>query len=163
MPRKPTPTAIRKLQGNPGKRPLPKREPKPRVEAPKMPTGLSKAAQNEWKRLVAECVRLKIITTLDHSLLRSYIHEWQMCEHLFGQCKNHGTYISDTVIDRNGNAYQTNIKRAPWDTSLAQHQSILRGIRSDLGFTPTARTKVSVVEDEEPKKADLLAFDGGKR
>jgi P27 family predicted phage terminase small subunit len=108
-------------------------------------------------------VRLKIITTLDHSLLRSYIHEWQLCEHLFSLCQKHGTHMSETVVDRSGNAHQVNIKRAPWDTSLAQHQTILRGIRSDLGFTPTARTKVSTVDDEEPRKADLLAFDGGKK
>ena len=161
--RKPTPTALRKLRGNPSKRPLPKREPKPKVDTPPMPTGLSKAAQTHWKHITSECERLKLATTLDHSLLTSYILEWDAVRELAEQCRKHGRWVAETVVDRHGRAYDGPTKRAPWDTSLTQHQQILRGLRSDLGFTPTSRAKVSSVEEEEESVAKLLAFDGGKK
>ena len=57
--RKPTPTAIKELEGNPGKRPLNDAEPKPERKAPPCPKGLEPEAkrngagcQSNWSRLV---------------------------------------------------------------------------------------------------------------
>lgn len=147
------PTEIAKMKGRPSRK-LPKNEPKPRVDAPRMPHGLSEPAKREWKRITGECVRLKIITTLDATMLVRYIHEWDFCRELDAQTHKHGF----SFIDEKGNP-----KRAPWDVALVQHATTLRGILNDLGFTPTARAKVSVVQDEEVKAAELLAFDGGKK
>jgi P27 family predicted phage terminase small subunit len=132
------------------------------VEAAPMPPGLSKPAQAHWKHIISECVRLKLITTLDHGLLSRYIKEWDAVRELDDQCKKKGRWISEIAVDRKGIAHEVGIKRAPWDTSAVQHAQILRGLISDLGFSPSARAKVSTVDDEEPKKAALLAFDGGK-
>ena len=49
--RKPTPTAIRELEGNPGKRPLNTREPHPERKAPACPKWLEPEAKKEWRRL----------------------------------------------------------------------------------------------------------------
>ena len=49
--RKPTPTAIKELEGNPGHRPLNKHEPKPMKKAPACPKSLSTEAKKEWRRL----------------------------------------------------------------------------------------------------------------
>lgn len=127
-----------------------------------MPTGLSADAQAHWKRVIEEGVRLKIITTLDDSLLTSYIVEWDLVKQLADKCLKHGSWITLTAFNSAGEKVETGQKRAPWDTALAQHQVILRGIRADLGFSPTSRTKVSMVEEEE-QMAELLAFDGGKK
>lgn len=158
-----TPTALRKLRGNPGKRPLPKNEPKPRVDAPEMPAGLSKAAQAHWKRVVEEGVRLRLITTLDDSLLTSYIVEWDIVKTLGDETLKRGSWITMTEFNRSGEEIETGQKRAPWCTALAQHQMLLRGLRADLGFSPTARTKVQTVEDDTGQMAELFAFDGGKK
>ena len=48
--RKPTPTAIKELEGNPGKRPLNKNEPKPTKKAPPCPKWLEPEAKKEWHR-----------------------------------------------------------------------------------------------------------------
>ncbi len=82
-----TSTPLRYLLGNPSRTPYPKREPKPKVEAPTMPSGLAPRAQKEWKRITGECVRLKLITTLDHALLGQYIHEWEIIRQLLEQTK----------------------------------------------------------------------------
>lgn len=43
--RKPTPTAIKVLEGNPGKRPLNANEPKPKKKAPRCPSWLEEEAK----------------------------------------------------------------------------------------------------------------------
>ena len=45
----PIPTAIRRYEGNPGKRPLNEWEPQPKMVRPAMPRHLDKIARKEWK------------------------------------------------------------------------------------------------------------------
>lgn len=49
--RKPKPTALKVLEGNPGHRPLNKREPMPKGRLPRCPDWLEEDAKKEWKRL----------------------------------------------------------------------------------------------------------------
>lgn len=49
--RKPKPTALKELEGNPGKRKLNKKEPMPGKGMPDCPKWLLPDAQEEWKRL----------------------------------------------------------------------------------------------------------------
>lgn len=50
--RKPKPTAMKVLEGNPGKRQLNSKEPKPVKKAPRCPNWLEDEAKKEWKRMV---------------------------------------------------------------------------------------------------------------
>ena len=49
--RKPKPTALKKLEGNPGKRKLNTKEPVPAKGMPEGPKWLLPEAKEEWKRL----------------------------------------------------------------------------------------------------------------
>ena len=49
--RKPKPTAMKELEGNPGKHPLNTSEPKPNKKAPACPKWLEPEAKKEWRRL----------------------------------------------------------------------------------------------------------------
>ena len=53
--RKPKPTALKKLEGNPGKRKLNTKEPMPGKGMPDCPKWLLPEAKKEWERL---CVKL---------------------------------------------------------------------------------------------------------
>ena len=57
--RKPKPTSVKILTGNPGKRRLNHEEPKPPVSVPECPVELSPTAKAEWDRLGRELVRLE--------------------------------------------------------------------------------------------------------
>ena len=70
--RKPTPTAIKELEGNPGKRPLNSNEPKPDTTAPKCPKWLEPEAKKEWKRLSIEMERIGILTKVDMAAFAAY-------------------------------------------------------------------------------------------
>jgi phage terminase small subunit len=65
--RRPKPTALKEMLGNPGKRPLNRNEPKPVQAMPTCPAHLSSTAKTERKRLAAQLHTLGILTQLDRS------------------------------------------------------------------------------------------------
>lgn len=66
--RRPVPTRMKVLTGNPGKRPLNEYEPQPEPTIPDCPPQLGPIAREEWDRLIGELASLRIITALDRSL-----------------------------------------------------------------------------------------------
>ena len=70
--RKPKPTRLKHLTGNPGKRPINENEPRPELTIPDCPVELSLLAQREWNWLVAELGPLRILTQLDRAALAAY-------------------------------------------------------------------------------------------
>ena len=62
--RKPRPTHLKVVEGNPGRRPLNKREPKPRGSAVK-PGFLSERARVAWDAHAPELTRLGLLTSVD--------------------------------------------------------------------------------------------------
>lgn len=70
--RRPKPTRLKVLTGNPGKRALNEAEPRPEPEIPDCPPELGPIARREWERLVAELAPLRILTQLDRAALATY-------------------------------------------------------------------------------------------
>jgi P27 family predicted phage terminase small subunit len=70
--RRPKPTRLKVLTGNPGKRPLNEHEPRPDATVPQCPPELGPAAQREWNRLVTELATLNLLTNLDRAALAAY-------------------------------------------------------------------------------------------
>ena len=67
--RRPKPTRLKVLTGNPGKRALNESEPTPEPNVPDCPPELGEVARREWNRLAAELGALRIITNLDRAAL----------------------------------------------------------------------------------------------
>jgi phage terminase small subunit len=63
--RKPKPTHLKVLSGNPGRRPLPESEPKPQPVAPPCPDWLPEEARAKWDELAPELERLGLLTAVD--------------------------------------------------------------------------------------------------
>jgi phage terminase small subunit len=81
--RKPTPTHLKLVRGNPGRRPLNRAEPKPAAGMPTAPAHLSTEAKTEWRRVAPELYRLGILTRLDRSALAAYCQcygRWRQAE-----------------------------------------------------------------------------------
>jgi P27 family predicted phage terminase small subunit len=70
--RKPKPTRLKLITGNPGKRPLNAREPKPAIRVPTCPAHLNPSAKAEWKRLARQMHVLGMISELDRAALAAY-------------------------------------------------------------------------------------------
>jgi phage terminase small subunit len=71
--RRPKPTRMKVLTGNPGKRPLNRYEPRPNPVMPDCPPELGPAAQREWARLVGELSSLNMVTNLGPSGARNVL------------------------------------------------------------------------------------------
>ena len=69
--RKPKPTAIKELEGNPGKRPLNEAEPKPVKKAPSCPKWLEPEAKKEWRRLSKQLEQSGVLTEVDQAAFAS--------------------------------------------------------------------------------------------
>ena len=70
--RRPKPTRLKMLTGNPGKRPLNDDEPRPEASIPECPPELGPVAREEWDRLVGELAALRLLTNLDRAALAAY-------------------------------------------------------------------------------------------
>ena len=70
--RKPKPTALKVLEGNPGKRPLNDREPVPPKATLKCPAWLLPEAKKEWKRLAPALEAMGVLTMADLTAFEGY-------------------------------------------------------------------------------------------
>jgi P27 family predicted phage terminase small subunit len=133
--RKPKPTAIKVLEGNPGKRPLNKNEPKPEKKAPKCPTWLEAEAKKEWRRMSKTLEAIGVLTQVDASAFAGYCQayaRWKEAEEFLSK---HGT------IFKTPSGY---IQQVP-QVSIAQtYLKIMKDFCSEFGLTPAARSRIAV-------------------
>ena len=72
--RKPKPTALKKLEGNPGKRKLNTKEPMPEKGMPDCPKWLLPEAKEEWKRLCQKLSEMGVLTESDMAAFAAYMN-----------------------------------------------------------------------------------------
>ncbi len=74
--RKPDPTKLKLLKGNPGKRAI-KNEPEPEVCIPDPPDHLDDVAVGEWNRIAPQLEQLGLLSDIDMVALAMYC--WDSC------------------------------------------------------------------------------------
>lgn len=141
-----TPTAMKVMRGNPGKRPLNDREPKPDATMPHAPGHLTKAARDEWRRVARRLHNAGVLTYVDRGILAAY-------------CQAYGRWVEAEVeIERRGAVMETPsgyMQQSPW-VSMANKsmEQMIRAAR-ELGLTPASRSAIKV-EKPEPDLAAIL-------
>ena len=91
--RKPKPTALKVLEGNPGHRPLNKKEPMLKGRLPRCPDWLEDDAKKEWKRLGKVLAEMGMLTNLDMMAFAGYCQayaRWKGAEEFITQ---HGDMV----------------------------------------------------------------------
>lgn len=91
--RKPKPTAVKVLEGNPGKRPLNMFEPTPDKVAPECPDWLNEEAKAEWDRLVDKMVELGTLTEMDMAAFAGYCQSYARWKEAEEFIEKHGTIV----------------------------------------------------------------------
>ncbi len=130
--RKPVPTRIKRLMGNPGKRRLPKHEPQPSSAMPRCPSFLDTYARNKWRQLAPELHRLRLLTKVDQGTLACY------CQ-AFSDLKR-----ARKTIDDEGEYHTSDkgyIYPHPAVTQARQAMEQIRKFAVELGLTPSCRVK----------------------
>ncbi|QQO15200.1 phage terminase small subunit P27 family [Bradyrhizobium diazoefficiens] len=144
--RRPKPTRIKALTGNPGKRPLNVHEPRPEPALPECPLELNLVARREWARLTGELSKLGLITHLDRGALATYCGAYAMWAEAMEQIQKFGTMVKSPT----GYPIQS-----PYLAIANRQAEIMMRIASEFGFTPASRSRISL-----PPQDQLPLFDG---
>jgi P27 family predicted phage terminase small subunit len=132
--RKPTPTHLKLLQGNPGKRQINRSEPMPVQKPPTCPAHLCPAAKAEWRRLATQLTVLQILTDLDRAALAGY------CQ-AYGRWVEAERKLRETpMIIKLPSGY---IQQNPWLTIANKQMELMHKYLTEFGLSPVARSRIS--------------------
>jgi P27 family predicted phage terminase small subunit len=152
--RRPTPTELKLVRGNPGKRPINKKEPLPAKRIPSTPAHLTDEGQVAWGRLTVLLDRMGVLTEADGFALE------RLCD-----CYAEILALRE-LVDANGRTYETTstqgglvIKANPAVAMLADADRRFKSYLVEFGLTPAARSKVQI-KDDEPKEDQFAEFFG---
>ena len=149
--RRPKPSHLKLVQGNPGRRRMNEAEPKPRRTLPSPPAHLSEAARVAWGRLTVLLDRMGVLTEADAYALERLAELYAEIVEL------------SEVLAREGRTYEsatqhgTIVRPRPEAAMLADADRRFRAYLVEFGLTPSARSKVRAdgasAESEDPAEA----------
>ena len=131
--RKPKPTALKLLEGNPGKRPLNGREPVPLRAALKCPAWLLPEAKKEWKRLAPALEAMGVLTMADLTAFEGYCQAYARWKE------------AEAFITQHGSIFQTTsgyVQQVPRGSCAQQNLQIMQSFGSEVGLTPATRARI---------------------
>ena len=142
MGRRPVPTALKKLRGNPGKRHLPKNDAQPRKGIPHCPQHIQGEGRREWRRVVGELASCGLMTYVDRAALAAYCQAWDRWVMAEDVLRSAGVLIKTPT----GMLVQSPM------LAVANHaMNQMRAFLCEFGMTPAARTRIKAEFPEEDK------------
>jgi P27 family predicted phage terminase small subunit len=136
-PRKPT--ALKIVEGNPGKRKLPEDEPQLQIERPTMPRRMSPVAKEAWKRFAPLLEVMGVLTKVDSGALERLCETYAEIADYQNQIARCGSTYS-TVTEHG----QEVIRPHPAVAMLSAADRRFKTYLTEFGLTPAARAKVKV-------------------
>ncbi len=154
--RKPTPTALKLVKGNPGKRPLNAAEPKPAPKIPDPPDHLpvKSEARKEWFRISKQLHELGLLTEIDRAALAAYCVAWGRWVEAEEQLTKYGTVIKSP--DKGW------LVQSPYLSIANRAMDQMAKLLAEFGMSPSSRSRVQSVKasDMGDEMEGLL---GGRR
>jgi P27 family predicted phage terminase small subunit len=163
-----TPVELRVLQGNPGKRPIP-RTPRPPAQTPVEPDWnalapgdfedvirLREVASAEWQRVVPVLSQLGLLTALDAPVLTDYALCWGRLVQCERALAADGLLVEVAMLDKDGNPVRTSIVRNPLSVTVKEYRAQLARYVAEFGLGPASRARIHLEGDAaDQKDADL--------
>ena len=139
--RRPKPTVVKLITGNPSGRPLNFAEPQPRRRMPQPPDCLTEEARTEWHRVAKELHALGVLTALDAGVLAAYSTS-------FARWKTAERAIAAMATEDNAHGLLgTTTRGAPaqnplvWTAAKAMADTVRYA--DALGLTPASRSRLT--------------------
>jgi P27 family predicted phage terminase small subunit len=152
--RRPKPTALKVLQGNPGKRKLNHSEPTTRRGAPDRPLFLTQSAIAAWDHIVPLLLEMNVLTTSDGFALTNLcmaFARWQEAEEAITR---HGVVYEHPIVDKHTEEIVGYvIKKNPACTVAMACQKEMRAQLSAFGLDPSSRSRIKGATQETQKSA----------
>ena len=151
----PKPTALRILEGNPGRRPLPANEPAVRIYLPDAPEWMSDEAKEIFNNKARELYDMKVLSQSDVEVLAVWADMMGQYIQMSKQVRNEGFVFYKQKIDSNG-LERMEPERNPNIVTLEKLRSELRQYSNLLGTNPSARTRLQVIDVKEDEFDSFL-------
>lgn len=155
----PTPTNLKKLRGNPGKRKMPAKQIPSTGQPVVCPNWLSKEARQEWDRIVPLLLKMGLADAADEMALAAYCQCAAEVMIATRQLNKDGRYVKIEIRDRNG--YKVGTRSEPHPMLVVQREALgkLRQFLVEFGLSPAARARIEVDRDRpgDQKGHDDLA------
>src|SRR4029077_15892039 len=139
--RRPKPTHLKLVTGNPGKRPLNKNKPQPERNLPSPPPELYPEAKAEWNRIAKELHNLGLLTGLDRAALAAYCQSygrWIIAERAIAKMAKADPLTHGLIKPTVGGGVPNALVRA------ASHaMADMVRYAGEFGMTPSARSRLS--------------------
>ena len=132
----PKPTSLVLLEGNPGKRPINKREPQPRQIASKCPAYLDEDAKTEWRRLVLVLRRMKVLTEADYMALSS------LCQAYSTMVKAQNKLTESGLLFKTSSGY---VQQSPLLSIVNGCVETITRLAREFGLTPASRSRLQML------------------
>jgi P27 family predicted phage terminase small subunit len=150
--RKPHPTRLKVLRGNPGKRALNAAEPMPARGIPDCPEWLDDVAKAKWDALVPELDRLGLLTVVDGDVLACYCQAWAEFQEATEILQSEGR----TCEGGSGGT-----KMHPAVTMQRTAWKAIRDFAALFGLDPSSRTRLAVPpKDDGADAIDAFLWEG---
>lgn len=138
----PKPTAVKLLQGNPGKRRINGREPKPPGSMPDCPDYLAPEAKAEWARIPSILNQTGLLTQVDRTLMAGY-------------CQTYARWVEAerkrTETPLNLRTPAGYIQQSPWLSISNKQLELMAKYMTELGLTPASRSRLAIQMHTAPK------------
>ena len=149
--RKPKPTALKVLAGNPGKRPLNDAEPNFMGERiGNAPKHLSAEAKAEWKRVAPVLKAAGVLTPADRGALAAYCQAWARWVEAERKIETEG------MVTTTPSGYEM---QSPWVGIANKALELMRAFAAEFGMTPSSRTRVRAEKPEHERSLAEALFE----
>ena len=142
--RKPKPTHLKVIAGNPGKRALNKREPKPRPGVPTRPAGLSARAVKAWDEVAPMLHEMGVLTSADGMALAQCCEAYADLQAARAALKKRKALTYDSISSTGGKM----VRSYPEAGLISDADRRFRAWLVEFGLTPSARSKVTTMAPE---------------
>jgi P27 family predicted phage terminase small subunit len=139
--RKPKPTVIRILEGNPGKRAFNDHEPVPPPGMPNCPEYLDDEARAEWFRTAKVLHDMQLLSMADRTALAAYCVAYSRWIHAEQQVKKYGSIVKSPE--------KGFPMKSPYLCIADQAMEAMRKFMVEFGLTPSSRSRIKVPGDLE--------------
>jgi P27 family predicted phage terminase small subunit len=134
--RKPKPTVLKVLEGNPGKRRINDREPEAPAGIPDCPDYLDDEARDEWQRTGEVLRDMGLLSLADRTALAAYCTAYSRWVQAEAAVKKYGT-----IVKSPDKGFPM---KSPYLTIADQAMESMRKFMVEFGLTPSSRSRIKV-------------------
>jgi P27 family predicted phage terminase small subunit len=138
--RTPTPTKLKLLTGNPGKRPINLDTFSPASEIPRCPALLKSEARKEWRRITHELHQYHMIAEVDRGLLAMLCTTWARFVEAEQMIEKASAAGGSGLFVKTPNGFPV---QSPWVAVSNKAIETYKSLCAEFGLSPSARTRVA--------------------